>query len=388
MTSSEPLRILHVLPSLQKGGAERLCLDTVRWLRKLPGLEVLLVTFSDRNHYREEYPDVEPIVLDSCVIPSILGPWKVSVNAWESLVNGFRPHVIHSHLFQAEVVTRYRLAQGVRYFTHCHDNMPQIKRLDWDELFSKQRLTEAYERSYILKQYSACDNRFIAISQDTECYFRQNLPEKLHGNITLLPNAIDWSRFSAHSASPPVPGSPLRLINIGSFVPKKNQTFLLDILQKLRSQGHDAHLTLVGDGPLRMDVMNRARDMKLEPYVDFTGNVSRVEELLWKSHIYVHSATYEPFGLVLLEAMAAGLPVIALDGKGNRQIMEDGRNGFIISLQDSASFVDKITEIVADITLRTQIVSHCKTTSFKYHMPNYVQNLLNTYTVEPYISCK
>jgi glycosyltransferase involved in cell wall biosynthesis len=381
MSRSEPLRIIQVIPSLQKGGAERLCLDIVRWLRKLPGMEVLLVTLDPINSYRKEYPDIEPTVIDACVVPSVLGKWKVNIASWEQVLDDFRPQVVHSHLFQAEVLTRYRLRPGVRYFTHCHDNMPQLKRLEWKELTSKHRLTEAFERSYMLDRYRKCDNRFIAISPDTEAYFRENLPDSLARNITLLPNAIDCSRFSARTASPPSPGGVVRLINIGSFVPKKNQAFLLGVLQKLRSDGMDAHLTLVGDGPLRHVVMDKAKEMNLEPFVHFPGNVDRVEELLWESHVYVHSATYEPFGLVLLEAMAAGLPVVALDGRGNRELIVDGQNGYLLNQGDEENFMKRISDIIHSSQIWNHVHDSAIRLSQKHDMRDYIHTLVRTYAL-------
>ncbi len=379
MSQSETLRIVQVIPSLQKGGAERLCLDIVRWLRKLPGAEVRLVTLSAVNSYHEEYPEVEPEVIDAFVVPSILGRWKVDIASWERILDGFRPDVVHSHLFQAEILSRYRLREDVRYFTHCHDNMPQLKRLEWNELTSKHRLTEAYERSYMLGRYAQCNNRFIAISPDTEAYFQKNLPEPLGRNITLLPNAIDCSRFSARTASPPTTDGAVRLINIGSFVAKKNQAFLLGVMQQLRSGGIDAHLTLVGDGPLRQEVMDKAKGLGLDSFVHFPGNVSRVEELLWESHVYVHSATYEPFGLVLLEAMAAGLPVVALDGRGNRELIVDGENGYLIESDNTEKFSSVVVSIVCSVLKWNALSNSGRTMVNEHDMCSYSRSLVGLY---------
>jgi glycosyltransferase involved in cell wall biosynthesis len=73
--------------------------------------------------------------------------------------------------------------------------------------------------------------------------------------------------------------------------------------------------------------------------------VENVEQYLWQSDVYVHTATYEPLGLVLLEAMAAGFPVISLDGGGNRDLMINGKNGFLIEKQDPKEFADRILEV-------------------------------------------
>ena len=79
-----------------------------------------------------------------------------------------------------------------------------------------------------------------------------------------------------------------------------------------------------------MPFLNRSKELGVVPCVTATGNVSNVAQYLWKGEVYIHSAKYEPFGLVLVEAMAAGLPVIALDAGGNRDIVEDGVNGYLL----------------------------------------------------------
>jgi glycosyltransferase involved in cell wall biosynthesis len=373
------VRVVHVIPSLRKGGAERLCLDIVRGLNALPDMEAKLAIMRDINEYAEEYPDVTPVVINSRVVPSILGKWEIELKAWDSFIQEFRPDVIHSHLFEAEMMTRSNIVSGTQYFTHCHDNMPQIKRFQWNEVLSKQRITESYERSFLIGRYEACGNRFIAISADTEQYFKANLPSALACNVVRTPNAIDHSRFSANTASAPNTGGVLRLINIGSFVPKKNQRFLLQVLHHLRNEGLNASFTLVGDGAMREQVQLEALALGLGDHVRFLGNVSNVESLLWESHVYVHSATYEPFGLVILEAMAAGLPVVALDGRGNRELHQDGLNGYMVREQDPATFASRILACTSDGSAWQCLHTNAIEFSRAYDMETYVQRLVSLY---------
>jgi glycosyltransferase involved in cell wall biosynthesis len=85
----------------------------------------------------------------------------------------------------------------------------------------------------------------------------------------------------------------------------------------------------------------------LENRIALHGNVDRVEEWLWRSHLYLHTACYEPFGLVLLEAMAAGLPCVVLDGKGNRDLIEQGQNGYMVDEQDPSEFAVHIQALAS-----------------------------------------
>jgi glycosyltransferase involved in cell wall biosynthesis len=381
-TRMRTTRIVHVIPSLRKGGAERLCLDIARRLNQNSDVETKVVIMRSINEYALEYPDVTPVVVNSSVVPSILGKWKIELNEWDAFVKEFNPNIIHSHLFEAEMMTRYSTMEGVHYFTHCHDNMPQLKRLSWDELGAKHRLTESYERRFLIRQYAACANQFIAISSDTEQYFRSNLPTPLSDTVVRMPNAIDHGRFSAQSASNPTEGGELRLINIGSFVQKKNQRFLLHVLLRLRNNGVNATLTLVGDGPLRQQVEKEALALGLENHVRFVGNVSNVESMLWACHLYVHSASYEPFGLVILEAMAAGLPVVALDGRGNRELHQDGINGYLVKEPDSETFAARIVECTHNIAIWKGMSANSIEFSKQYDIEGYVNRLMRLYSNE------
>jgi len=373
------LRILHVIPSLKKGGAERLCLEIVQSLKRLSGVEAKLVMMRSVNEYIDEYSNIAPVIVKSKVIPSILGKWQVELCEWETFVYDFKPDVIHSHLFEAEIMTRYRIIKGVNYFTHCHDNMPQFKRLQWNELLIKSRITEAYERNFLIEQYKICKNQFIAISPDTEQFFKSNLPKTFEQNIIQMPNAIDHGRFSADTASSPFGESEIRLINIGSFVEKKNQRFLLRVLLSLRKMGLNVTLTLIGDGPLRKQVQLEAIALGLENHIKFTGSISRVESLLWDSHVYVHSALYEPFGLVILEAMAAGLPVVALDGYGNRELHHNGMNGYLIKEVNENLFATRVEDCIRNWSTWDFMHSYALEYSKKYDIKSYVKDMLEVY---------
>jgi glycosyltransferase involved in cell wall biosynthesis len=117
---------------------------------------------------------------------------------------------------------------------------------------------------------------------------------------------------------------------------------------ELRARGLDFEIHLLGDGETRPNVEASVRHAGLEDRVLLHGNVDDVEKWMSDSHIYLHTAWYEPFGLVLLEAMAAGLPCVTLDGKGNRDLIEDGRNGFLLERQDASVFADRIIELSGD----------------------------------------
>ena len=379
------MKILHIIPALSKGGAERLVIDIVKQLNKQEKTKARLVIFRDEIKYDTSEIKEFVSLIPSSVKLSLTKKWIVNVSDLQVYIDNFNPDVIHTHLFEAELVSRFCNYSNALWFSHVHDNMIQLNSWSWSSI-SKKNITNWYEKKTLFNQYKK--NRgthFIAISKHTESYIK-SVQSKYP--VTLLHNAIDVKRFqkpdesqtplTTHHSPLTTKDSPLttnhspltlNLINIGSFVPKKNQTFLLDILLELRERGVQANCLFLGDGPLKTEGQNRAIELGISNQCQFLGNVENVEGYLWQSDVYVHTATYEPLGLVLLEAMASGLPVVSLDGSGNRDLMINGKNGYLIEKPDPELFTNRILEVYqnkeisdfnAEFAKQFDIESYCK----------------------------
>lgn len=374
------MKILHLIPSLNKGGAERLCLDICRELSQREGIQVKLGVLRSNNDYTFLSEGLDIIQLDVEVKLSITSKTQINVQALQALVDEFQPDIIHSHLFEMEVISRSINYTDAKWFSHCHDNMPQIRGLDTKTFLNKILLTNFYERQYLLSAYKKNgNNRFIAISKDTQMYFRQQLPSFLSKNITLLHNAIDVNRFNRPVESPNPDDNILQLVSTGSLVDKKNQIFLIGVMEQLRNAGIVAHLHLLGEGANRSKIERVINDVQLNETCTLHGNVANVEQFLWTSHIYLHAATYEPLGLVLLEAMAAGLPVVCLDGRGNRDLMIDGQNGYILDKPDVNEFTAKIISLWQNKELYQSISEYAHTFAQDFDIKIYIDKLLAVY---------
>ena len=178
----------------------------------------------------------------------------------------------------------------------------ECKAFGFKTLFSKSLITKYYEKRRIEKRYRKCNNQFIAISNDTLHYYKRNLHTKLRKNIHFLPNAIDFHKF--YNPEKKQISESINLIMVGHMADYKNQIFLIDVLQILRNVNIQANLTLLGDWQNnRAKIESKAEQMGLKPYVSMPGTVEDVENCLKNQHIYVHSASYEPFGLVMIEAI-------------------------------------------------------------------------------------
>lgn len=110
----------------------------------------------------------------------------------------------------------------------------------------------------------------------------------------------------------------------------------------LDARSLDFVIHLLGDGKNRTVVQLDIDEAGLGDRIILHGNVHDVEAWLWSSDVYLHMAWYEPFGLVFLEAMTAGFPFVTLDGKGNRDLIEEGRNGHLVETENPGLFADGI----------------------------------------------
>lgn len=369
------MNILHIIPTLRKGGAERIVLDTCIELQKHAGVQVKLVTLYALCEYPDLAAQVDWNVVTARFVPSITRKCVRDIKQLEQLFTDFQPDIIHTHLWEAEMVARQVSYQRGRWFTHLHDNMRQLSRLSWP--ITKQKITDWYERSIILHAYDKRDSHFIAISRHCEAYAQANLPKRFLPNITFMSNAINTNRFRPQSKLS-VPDA-LHIASIGSLVAKKNHLLLIEIAHELRKSGVQFTIDIMGDGVLRNELQSRIDASSLNTEVLLRGLTDQPETVLWKSSLYVHTATYEPFGLVLLEAMAAGLPVVTLNGGGNADIIEDGKNGFIIDSQDPKLFADKILEIWQDKKRYSEMSEYASRYAQQFDIKEYAVKLLSLY---------
>ena len=163
------LRILHIIPRLNKGGAERLCIDICNHLRMREDVQVKLLTFSDDNAYPMLTQNVDWQIVPASVQLSLSHKNLLNVGDLQKAIEDFAPDVIHTHLFEAEIVSRSCYYPKAKWFSYCHDNMKQFRNFSLKTLCNKELLTNYFEKRYLMSRYKANGGTtFVAISHDTE----------------------------------------------------------------------------------------------------------------------------------------------------------------------------------------------------------------------------
>ncbi|MER2173334.1 MAG: glycosyltransferase family 4 protein [Carnobacterium sp.] len=133
------------------------------------------------------------------------------------------------------------------------------------------------------------------------------------------------------------------LIYVGELSKRKNQNLAISMMKNVIQTIPQAKLLLVGDGELREQYAQQIRDLHLEDNVFLLGYRTNVDQLMSISDIVISTSTQEGLPVNLLEAMGTGLPIIATDCRGNRDLIHHGENGYLVSLEDDkrlAGYVD------------------------------------------------
>ena len=211
-------------------------------------------------------------------------------------------------------------------------------------------------RIFTYKTLAILVDKFLAVSL--------SLKEELHGltnialsRIKVIPNGVDLDKFS--------PGRPgeLKMLKkevglpedsiiigaVGTLKPSKNQDVLLRVMAVLKDQFKDVYCVLVGDGPCRAKLGAQARTLGIKDRVFFTGYVDDVPIYLKIMDIIVLNSSSEGMSNAILEAMSCETAVVATDIGGNKELVEEGSNGYIIQPTDDAQ-VEAIKGLLLDHT--------------------------------------
>ncbi|MBM7651865.1 glycosyltransferase family 4 protein [Neobacillus cucumis] len=141
------------------------------------------------------------------------------------------------------------------------------------------------------------------------------------------------------------------MVYAAEFNKNKNQKFLINSLALLKDEIPNARLLLAGEGALLQDCKELARTLQVDSMIDFLGFRNDIEKLLKISDIAVASSLREGLPVNIIEAMSCGLPVIANDNRGHRELIDNGQNGWII-YNDTNQFSKKIKELACNNDLK------------------------------------
>jgi 1,2-diacylglycerol 3-alpha-glucosyltransferase len=149
------------------------------------------------------------------------------------------------------------------------------------------------------------------------------------------------------------------LISVGRLAPEKNWDTLLRAFAKAYTIHPDIRLVLIGDGTARQSLEEFVSELGIAERVTFTGALpfEEIPRYLKAADVFVFASVTETQGLVTIEAMAAGLPIVAVDGPGTRDIIEHGKQGFLVE-NDPDALAKGINKVLSDSQRLSRLSNH------------------------------
>lgn len=332
--------VLQVVLSLNPGGTERLVLDLVQRLG---------------NRSRQSV----------CCLDAA-GLWGDQLRASGTSVSvlnrrpGFHPSLARGILVAAQ--------QSKATVLHCHQYTPfvygalaRMARPGLRLVFTEHgRLSDAppsSKRRLVNPLLSRVATRIASVSHDLERHMvAEGLPDSridvIHNGIEVGP--LDRTSREAIRRELGIADDRIVIGSVARLDPVKHLQALVEAVELLSGRGTPVSAVIVGDGPERAALEQQARTRGLEAGVHFTGHRDDARRYLQAMDIYVNSSISEGISLTILEAMAAGLPVVATAVGGTPEIV-DGEVGRLVPSRDGSALADAIAQLSAQAPLRATL---------------------------------
>lgn len=275
-------------------------------------------------------------------------------------IRSLRPDIVHCHGLRAAWVGRPAARRyGRPTIVTYHAT------LDGGNLLFRAG-TIALER--IMAGWNALS---IAVSRDVRRDIEIRLGLASHTVATIL-NGIELAPFRPQRSGDEIrkslnlPAGAVVIGTVARLCPQKDLSTLFHAAKSVMAANRAVYLVVVGDGPLRRSLEGLAVRLGIADRLLMLGRREDVPALLGAMDIFALSSRYEGAPLALMEAMAAGLPVVATAVGGINDLIEEGRTGFRSPPQDPAALGDRLAEMAADRELRREIGERAREFAFKY----------------------
>ncbi len=341
----ERVRVALVITELNVGGAER-CLTQLALGLKRSRFEPLVVSIAPRPRgdqaalvERLESSGITAKFLDAA------SRWQLgaAIRRLRRVLRQFEPSVVQSFLFHADVLTWLAGGDG-----------------RWLRFMGLRVADPARWRQHLERRAARRSAAVVCVSEAVCDYARQSIGLSAE-RLVVIPNSVDVARYQAASPLDPTrlglaPGRQM-ILSVGRLHPQKGLDWLLENISRIFSQLPEHDLVIVGSGPEQGRLRRQAEQAGVASRVHFLGWRPDVEQLMATASMFVLTSRWEGMPNVVLEAMAAGLPLVATQTHGVRELLGANQPQQTVRFGDSNALIERVVAVGRDARLGRQIGS-------------------------------
>lgn len=319
LTDKERQHIVHIIPTLRFGGAEKIVIDVCNALVQ-DNQQATIITFCADVPQKERLDArVNHVVVEK--------KGKLSlglVSGIRSVLKEIQPDIVHTHLFGADVWGRIAAKQlALPVITTEHNiNVQENRVKDWIRFFLRNK-----------------SDRYIAVSYLVQEYLRKKC--KVTKPIDVIYPGISLQEFS--QVVPVQATIPISILMIGRLVQQKGFDIGLEALALVQGEWR---CLIVGDGPEKQALQKRAVRLGIESRITFRPPTTNVATVFAQADIVLMPSRWEGFGMIAIEAMAAGRTVAATDTGALPELIDHGVSGVLVKTGDSKALAQAVQELI------------------------------------------
>jgi glycosyltransferase involved in cell wall biosynthesis len=370
----DKIRICFFVGSFQAGGAEKHVLDILNGI-DYEKYTPFLCVFSNSGNYKERYDKLSvPIYEFKHHRLNYPAKW-INMLRFISFLKRSKIELIHIHLvgcFRFALTgailagIKHRFITWHNVYTPQTKPLEQLKKIKW----GNKRATGILAVSEKVKK-EGC--KYLDLNEDNvDVVYNGIHPEEFY------PEQNEYCEIKSIKS--------YKIIVIGSLSDQKGHIYLLKALKKLQEKQLDFELLIVGDGPLKNKFIDFVSSNGLKEIVHFLGVRKDVANIMKSADLFVMPSVYEGFSIVLLEAMAAEIPIIATGVGGNAEAIINEESGLIINSENPDELVKSISRLINDKELSAKYASNArKRLTDNFTLTKMIQNLDQVYSKQLYV---